>query len=73
MMWKGLKAKKMDDFIMEFLDWYSDFCSNIREAIWKAMKLIGAVVGLIILMPIWLVPFVFWLVFEKLKGGEDDG
>lgn len=63
----------MADFVMEFLDWFSEFWNNLIEQTWEVIK-IAVTFGVVIFSaPLWLLPFLFWLVFVKLKGGEGDG
>ncbi len=58
---------------MEFLDWLSDIWNSVIETSWEIVKVGTAVVVGILTIPLWLLPFVVWLVFVKLKGGDSHG
>jgi phage-related protein len=61
----------MDDFIMEFLDWLSDIWNTVIDSIYEATKTALELVVVILTIPILLLPFLVWLVFVKLKGGDE--
>lgn len=64
----------MIDFIIEFRDWFVNFLSNIAENIWECFCVVGKIfyvsVLAIITLPLWILPFIYWLVFEKER--EED-
>lgn len=61
----------MDDFIMEFLDWLSDILNTVIDSTYEAAKTALAIVTVILTIPFWFLPFLVWLVFVKLKGGDE--
>ena len=61
----------MDDFIMEFLDWLSDIWNTVIDSTYEVAKTALAIVVVILTIPVWLLPFLVWLVFVKLKGGDE--
>ena len=62
----------MLQFINEFLDWYADVFDGAVHTAWEVMECIGRIVIAIITLPIWIIPFVVWLVFVKRKEGADN-
>lgn len=61
----------MDDFIMEFLDWLSDIWNSAIDSTYEVAKTGFVIVVVVITIPVWLLPFLVWLVFVKLKGGDE--
>lgn len=63
----------MADFIMEFLDSLADIWNSTIDSAYTVAKVMLAVAIVILTIHVWLLPFLFWLVFVKLKGGDTDG
>lgn len=63
----------MADFIMEFLDWLSDIWNSVIDSTYEIAKVTLAIAVVIFTIPFWLLPFGIWLVFVKLKGGDNNG
>ncbi len=61
----------MDDFILEFLDWLSDIWNTVIDSTYEAAKVLLSIVVVMLTIPVWILPFVIWLVFVKLKGGDE--
>lgn len=61
----------MDDFIMEFLDWLSDIWNTVIDSTYEAAKTALAIVVVMLTIPVWVLPFLVWLVFVKPKGGDE--
>lgn len=60
----------MNDFIIEFLDWLSDFFISVLDVAELAAKVIFVVAVAIFTLPLWSLPFLYWLVFEKLRDNK---
>lgn len=58
---------------MEFLDWFEDFGYRLAEALCDAIMMACRIFVIVLTLPVWLLPFVYWLIFVKKKDGEDDG
>ena len=66
----------MDNFMLaffDFLDWLADTWESILNTVWEAIKIAAMNLVYIFTMPLWLLPFVLWLIFVKRKGGASDG
>lgn len=63
----------MREFINEFLDWSGEVFNDIDYIARMVLEWIWRICIAILTLPIWIIPFVIWLVFVKRKEGADDG
>ena len=52
---------------MEFIDWFFDFWERLAEALWGAIRTAMYWAVIVLTLPVWLVPFVYWFVFVRKK------
>lgn len=58
----------MIDIIQDFLYWFiDDFLNGIFESAWAIVKFGVALVVAILLLPLWILPFIYWLIAERRK------
>ena len=60
----------MADYITEFCEWFSEWWENLLVNIWWSIKIILACGLVITSIPLWGLPFLYWLIF--VKGREED-
>lgn len=59
-------AEKFIEWLLE--DCIPDICTNICDALLKAVKLLY----IAILLPIWILPFAYWYFFVRDDGKENE-
>lgn len=52
---------------MDFLYWFAEYLERLIESIWYAMKKAACWALLIVTLPVWLLPFVYWFFFVREK------
>lgn len=67
----------IDDFLLWSLDRLQDLGDRLKWAIGRAFELLEIVLGgilaillIILLFPIWILPFIYWFAFVRNKKGD---
>lgn len=58
------------DMFMEFIEYLMELIEYLCVCAWEFMKYFTLIICLIISLPLWILPFVVWLIFVKPKKSE---
>lgn len=57
--------------IDDFMDWLEDIFSSIGAALKKALEVLYALLCIILLFPLWILPFLIWFICVREKKAAD--